>query len=181
MSFPNWRIQIVKSLGMEVWSNDWLTDDVLMLDAQDLANELIAFEKSIHTTDVLFQYCRISSMIENDRVFRHFTINLPGLVGAGDYLPLYCTVRMDMSTEDSDPCRKYFRIPVKESDQTNGAFLSGYMSTLGASIISGLATPGVLSHIVSGKGNSCDGAAIFPRVQMRQLNRRRRKPPVVVP
>jgi hypothetical protein len=175
MALPTWRIQIQKSIVAESWSNDYLTDDLTIEDAQDLANELITWERNIHSGLVIFEYVRISSYIPGDRTFRHLAINLPGLTQIQEHLPLFNTMRVDLGTANSDPARKYYRLPVSELTQQNGAFNTQFLADRAANIQTYLVTPLVLGHIVTTKGNSVVSATVHRYVQMRQLTRRRRK------
>ena len=175
MGLPRWRIEIHKSLENEEWANDYLTDDVTIEDAHSTASLILNFEQHIHQTVVLFTYMRISTTVKDDRVFRHVVINEPGLLASGDHLPLYCVARMDMACGDSDPCRKYYRLPVNESGQTNAILTTDTLGSLNSLIATHLVTPSVLGHIVSGKGNSVQTASFNPNVQMRQLHRHKRK------
>lgn len=175
MSVPLWRIEIHKELPAANWANDYLTDDVTIEDAQDLAALLLSWEKAIHKNAINFSYIRISSYVKGDRFFRHLTINEPGDVFPVDSLPYFNTLRIDFQTAHSDPSRKYYRQPVGEGDQTNGVFSTTFTSGIAALITSKLETPGVLDHLVTPAGNKVGSAVVYPFVQMRQLHRRRRK------
>lgn len=175
MAAPNWRIEIVKQIGAEMWSNDYLTDDATIEDAQDLAALLQTWERNIHMSVVQFPYIRISTTIPGDRIFRHLDTNLGGLVSTAEYMPLFNTLRVNFGTADSDPGRKYYRCPLAEGNQANGNLDALYMGQLGTKITTFLVTPGVLPHIVTPKGNTVVSASIFPQVQIRQLHRRRKK------
>lgn len=175
MGTPRWRIQIQKAVVGEEWSNEYLTDDLLLDDAQDLSSQLLTFERNVHLTNVNFVYVRISSYIPGDRTFRHININQPGLLTTGDFMPLFNTARMDMGTSDSDPARKYYRLPVLETNQASGVFTPAFITTFTTQITNHLVTPGVFAHIVTTAGNTVTGATLHPLVQMRQLHRRKRK------
>lgn len=177
MGSPQYRIDIHKLLGAEEWSNTYLTDDPTLLDAQDLASGLLAFEKQLHHNNVLFTFIRISTVLVDDRVFRHLVVNETGIPSGGDFLPLFNTARMDMQTSSSDPARKYYRLPLSESDQVSGFIAGAYMTALNGAIASHLVTPGLLDHIVTNAGNTVISAAFMPAVQMRQLHRRKRHIP----
>jgi hypothetical protein len=179
MGTPQYRIQIVKSRGFEQWSNDYLTDDPTLLDAQDLAALLLTWEQHIHDTATNFDYIRVSDETPDDRTFRHLVINQPGVVSAGDSLPLFNTLRIDLQTSISDSGRKYYRCPVSEGNQVNGFFTGDYVTAIQGLITTYLVTPDVLSHIVTNAGNTVVAATVHTQVQMRQLHRRRR--PVVAP
>lgn len=175
------RVQINKSTSGESWSNDWIIEDETIEDAQDTASGLIAFERSIHTTAVFFDYVRISTVLEGDRFFRHIALNSSGLSAAAERLPLYCTFRLDLPTANSDPCRKYFRAPVNEADQTNGFVNGDKLADLNSKVASGLATPGLFAKLRSGSGQAVISGSFTIQVQMRQLHRHKRKKVVVVP
>lgn len=174
MAQPNYRIEIVKELFGEQWANDWMTDVVGMNTAQDLASEILSFERAIHQTRVNFLYILISTTLPEDRVFRHIPLNQNGQFISDEYIPLFNTVRLDMATEDSDPCRKYFRLPIGENRITNGILNSDYVGLLNTAWNSYMITGDVFTHIVSGAGNNVLSGAFHLAVQMRQLHRRRR-------
>lgn len=177
MPIPLWRIETVKELNGEVWSNDYLTDDLTIDDAQDLAAVLQTFERSIHSALVQFTYIRVSSYTKFDRTFRHLTTNLAGLQEATDYLPLFNTVRLNLGTSESDPGRKYYRIPVPETQQVNGTLVGSYVAALNGLANTGLVATSAIDHLVTPKGNRITSVTTYPNVQMRQLHRRRKKKP----
>lgn len=175
MPSPLFRITIVKAYNNIEWSNDWLTIDATMADAATRAAQLVTFERNLHLTVVNFLYYRVSTTLIGDRSFRHTGINAPGLRGAsGEPLPLYCTVRMDMPTADSDPARKYFRLPVQETEQSTALLLGTTVTALQNIVQTHLITSGAISGIVTSKGNPVTGATIAALVQMRQLRRKKR-------
>lgn len=171
----SWRVEIHKSLAGEQWANDWLVNDVAMSDAVDVATQLVAFEQHVHMSIVNFDYVMVTSRAVGDRVFRHIPLNFPGLLDLAEYLPLYCTARFDMATEDSDSCRKYFRTPLAEGWQSNGIIAGGIITTLSAAAATYLESPGVYEHIRSPRGNIVTGGSWSNKVQMRQLHRHKRK------
>lgn len=175
MAPPVWRIEINKSFPGEEWANDYLTKSTTIEDAQDLASILLDFERSIHMSAVQFNYMRISSWIKGDRTFRHLAINLAGQATTVEYLPLYCTMRLDLPTANSDPARKYYRLPVGEGAQANGVFNSASIDAWTAAVNTHLVANDAIPLIVTSKGNPCTTANVFPYVQMRQLHRRRKK------
>lgn len=175
----NFRIQIAKTLPEYHWSNEYLCTEETVEDAQDVANELLTFERHIHMAAVQFAYIRVSTTLVGDRFFRHLAVNLPGLGFTVEYLPLYCTARMDMPTADSDPCRKYYRLPVAESDQQNGIMAAARVTDLNNLIATYLVTPGVLAHIFTPRGNPVISASFSNIVQMRQQHRHKKKKVIV--
>lgn len=171
------RVEIRKRLGLADWSNDWLIEAVDMDDAVATATALIEFERRCHFNVVLFEYARVSQNNPLTRVFRHVPINLTGYQDAtgGDQLPLFNTVRIDLQTADSDPGRKYFRLPVMEGWQTNGALNGAQVSAINALITTYLIGSVAGDNIYTPKGHQVTGAQVYPFIQMRQMHRRHKK------
>jgi len=177
MPLPSHRVSIYKQMGSEEWSNDWLLNVTSMDDANDVGDALLEFERHMHSTIITFTYMRISTTAVGDRTFRHIPINQQGLINmeGAETLPLFNTLRVDLSTLDSDPARKYFRCPLSEGMQDGGNLLSTTITNFNGNITSYLANTIALDNIVTTKGNTVSGATVYPYVQMRQLERRRKK------
>lgn len=175
----SYRVEIHKSLQGETWANSYLIGAIDMDDAVATATAIVEFERRMHWDLIYFNYMLVSTILEDDRIFRHIAINLSGYTPSSPntWLPLYNTVRVDFSTTDSDPCRKYFRTPVMEPIQSNGLLepanitaFNGIISTYFFGTVAG-------DNLWSPKGNLVVAGSVYPYVQMRQLHRRRR--PVV--
>jgi hypothetical protein len=177
MGVPTHRIEIRKLYEGQSYSNDYNVECPSMDDAEAMALALVEFERIFHLNNVVFVYYRVSSAAVGDRIFRHQPINSIGLrIRSGSsQLPLFNTARLDMTTEDSDPCRKYYRCPLEETDQDDGHLSAGFWTAITTAwyAMNGAFPTG--SKIVSGKGNNVVGASGFPDVQMRQLRRHRKK------
>src|SRR5215207_8329025 len=170
MPTPSYRITVVKSYLGKTWSNDYLTIDATMTDAATRAVQLVEFERRLHTTLVTFDYYRVSTTIVGDRSFRHVAINQPGLrAGSTDSLPLYCTARLDMPTADSDPARKYYRLPVQEGEQASGTMTAATVTTLQGIVQTYFIATGAISMVVTSRGNPVTTAQMSNTVQMRQM------------
>lgn len=182
MPLPNYRIQIVKSIGAQQWSNDYLVVATDLITAEGYGVTLMAMERGLHGNIVNFDYIRTSTTLKGDRSFNHNPINLLGQqdFGAGEYLPLFNTVRVDFGTGSADPARKYYRCPILESWQANGVLTPGtvaMLTTQAQTILPGGSNP---IPLVTTKGNLVVNASVHAQVQMRQLTRRGKKK-VVVP
>ena len=177
MAMPNFRLSIVKTMGNRNWSNDYLLNISGFVEGSDVANALVTFERNLYLDLVTIAYYRLSTMQVGDRTFRHVNIGLPGLNihGGADYLPLFNCVRVDLSTADHDPARKYFRIPIIEGNQANGQLTGAYRTFLQGKVDQFLVNSVALDNIVTSKGYVVTGASVHGLVQERQLNRRRRK------
>lgn len=181
MGVPTHRIEIRKELNGEDWSNDYLVEAIDMNTAAAFGVDTIEFERQLHAPQVNFVYMRVSTWAKFDRTFRHVSINLPGLGMSAltERLPLYNTLRMDLMTVDSDPCRKYFRVPIHESMQSNGVLEPATIAAWQGYLAAWIAGFDPDFHVVSGAGNNVVGGTVYPLVQMRQLHRHRR--PIVAP
>lgn len=176
MGVPTHRIEIRKELNNEDWSNDYLIESPTMDQAAAFAIDTVEFERGLHINLVNFVYVRTSTVVKFDRIFRHIDLNLPGTgsTATDGMLPLFNTVRMDLRTEDSDPCRKYFRLPVLEAAQNNGRLDPAVIADYAAKLAAWIAGFDPDFHVVSGKGHNVIGGSVYPFVQMRQLHRHKR-------
>lgn len=181
MGVPVYRIEIRKSRLGHQWSNDYLIETIEMGDAVTMAEGALAWERSFHMNVINFDYYRVSTTSPGDRIFRHVPLNIPGLAGAGgsDYLPLFNTLRFDMATLDSDPCRKYFRLPLPEGLVTNEVIDPGTRASIDSAWASWYAAWPDGTRIVSTIGHIVINGSCSPIVQMRQLHRHKRKKIIV--
>lgn len=177
MPLPTHRLEIRKSWGNRSWSNDWLLYVADMAEGELVANALVNFERQMHANVVSFDFYVLSTAPKDGRVFRHKAINLLGVNNAGteQFLPMYCTMRVDLPTVDGDPARKYFRLPLLETQQSNGRLNSTDIATYQGIVNTHLVNSIALDNIVTPKGRVVGGATVHFEVQMRQLRRRRRK------
>lgn len=175
MGLPQWRIQTVKHLGAEDWSNDYLTDLTTLSEAHDFAVSLVQLEEALHQASVRFDYYRVSSVIVGDRVFQHVPINANGAVGVSDSLPLFNTLRIDFETATSDPARKYYRTPIAEGSQQNGTLSSDAINAAALALFTFLGDPELYGNIVTTAGHKVISGTVHDQVQMRQLHRHKRK------
>lgn len=173
------RVQIVKRFNLDEWSNDWLVEATDMDDAVATGNALVTLERHFHGNNITLEYMRVSQNNPLTRVFRHVPINLAGLVdmSGSEWLPLFNTMRVDMQTADSDPGRKYFRVPIPEGWQTNGQLSATQVTAMNGVLTTYLFGSVAGDNIYTPKGHLVIAATVYPYVQMRQLHRRRHKKP----
>lgn len=176
MGMPTHRAEIRKEWQGHSWSNDYLIEGPSMDDAATLALSAVEFERHLHKNAVDFVYLRVSTVNVGDRIFRHIPLNLPGLASTDttNLLPLFNVVRMDLQTADSDPCRKYYRLPISEVQQDNGVIAGSEVIAFGTLLAAWIAGWGSTTKVVSSKGHNVVGGVVYPFVQMRQLHRHRR-------
>ena len=180
MALPTHRVEIFKSLGAGRWSNSYLLNVASMDEGEAVTLALVNFERHMHLDNVRFDYWRCSTMTVGDRVFRHEAINLNGIAakGSAEMMPLFCTLRIDFATMDSDPGRKFYRLPVTEATAVDGIFGAAFLAAVQGTIDTHLVNSIALDNIVTSKGNVITGATPYGQIQERQL-RRRKRPKVV--
>jgi len=181
MGVPTHRIEIRKSRLGKNWSNDYLVEAPTMDDAVTMAEGALAWEKSFHMLSVNFDYYRVSTMSVGDRIFRHVVVNELGVANPtpADFLPLFNTVRFDMQTLDSDPCRKYFRLPLAEVLVENEVILAATRTNIDSGFATWYAAWPDGTNVVSRIGHLVINGSCSPIVQMRQLHRHKR--PTIIP
>lgn len=171
------RLEIHKKLGEEQWVNTYLIEAVDMDEASDLGLLAVEFERRLHRDNVLFEYFIVSTRAIGDRVFRHVAVNAFGLktLTTNSYLPLFNTIRIDFSTLDSDPCRKYYRVPVIEAEQTNGILEPAEVTAYNATISTYFFGTVLGDNLFTPKGHVVVSGSVSPKLQMRQLHRHKKK------
>jgi hypothetical protein len=176
------RLQIFKKLtgNDREWSNTWLYNADDLATALEAATVIGTSETALHQDFVTITRALASDTDPDTDFFATAAINDPGtqVTGAdGAWLPLYNTLRFDINvTGGGRPSRKFYRMPIAESDQQAG-FIdptrgAAFQSTLNAIITAANAVGGVL---VDPDGQTLLDAVVFSQVQMRQLHRKRKK------
>jgi hypothetical protein len=178
MGVPTHRVEIRKSWAGHNWSNDYLVETPSLIDSVALGEQCYDFERTFHESIVTFEYIRVSSVAVGDRIFRHIPKNTLGLAtnGTTNFLPLFNTARLDFATADSDPCRKYYRLPVPEANQDNGLFTVAWLGAVNPTVATFISTWNPGSKIVSKVGHNVVSGLFARPVQMRQLHRHKRPP-----
>lgn len=177
MAPPTHRVEIVKAIGTEEWANDYMCNVADLDAAVAFGNALVTAEKAFHYNNVSFLRLRAATVAVNDRRFRVVTLTGTGsrAATAATQLPLFNTARVDITTTDSDPLRKYYRLPLEEAEVTNAVIEGTTRTLIDNQLAAALANPAVAGRWVSGKGNVAVQAFTQGRVAMRQLKRRRKK------
>lgn len=176
---PVYQIDIEKSAlnaaGVTVfWTNVYHTNQSSQANAVSVGNSLVGWEKAVHAANTLFTKMRVRPAGVPGNVG-----TIIALTGAGsratpaDVLPLYCTARVDFAKATGRPCRKYLRLYLGESEQTNGNLTSAIATTITTSYVTPILSNG---SFCDENGNLITAASVITPVQMRQLRRGSRRP-----
>lgn len=180
-SMALYKIDIEKSFGTEFWTNVYYTDQGSITVAAEAMNAIAANERNIHSTEILFTKGRVSSVTEGDDQFLTVPYGSFGLrVAGGSRLPLFNVARVDISTLGlGRPSRKYYRLPLYESDVDNGVIGTTLLELIEANV--GDIASDIEINAVDVDGQNWQVATAFPTIGMRQLRRgsRRRSTPVL--
>lgn len=171
-----WQIDIEKRLGSEFWSNRYFVEDngAAQTSVLDAADNLTEVERQFHASIVTFTRSRISTVVPGDGVYTIVPINLPGVRGTTNVLPLFNTLRVDLQASVGRPSRKYYRGVLGESDIAGDAVdTAPFITLVDFQLTNAINNPEV--PLVDVGGGALTGVTIFPFVQMRQLRRSRRR------
>lgn len=175
-------VQIFKSHPLEprAWSNDYVVDAGTLETGVAALAIIYAAESTFHNAATTFTHALVSSTVEFDNVFQSVPLNSPGeRANPADNLPLWNTVRLDVTaTGGGRPGRKFYRLPLGESDVANyiiDSGLAGEIKSAMDGVIADLAALGV-PWLVNGE-RAASETNVFAKVQMRQLHRKRRRTP----
>lgn len=169
------QVDIEKRLGSEFWTNVWQVSATDLAGATVVANAITAAERIGHSSAVTFTRHRVSSVAIGDGVYAITPIGLPGLATTGELLPLFNTLRMDLTAASGRPSRKYFRGCLGEGLISGDAVTTSVFLTMSLEIADIFSPGAEQSGIVDPQGELFNGIVIHPFVQMRQLRRSRRR------
>lgn len=174
-----YEVVIQKELNGEFWTNVWYLRANNLAEATDKANTIVNdIERPQHMDSVQFTSYRIRPSGTSNQGTT-VPIGLTGVLPSADYLPLFCTLRVDFLVPTGRPSRKYFRLPIAEGDQQNGVLVpsrvAGYVAHFGNYF-----TAGNAGDLCDVDGQELLDARPIARVAMRQL-RRGSKRPVIAP
>jgi hypothetical protein len=169
------QIDIEKKLGSEFWTNvyqAWAQD---LATAQQFAGLIIAAERLIHNTAVLFTRHRVSSVAIGDGIYTVTAVNQFGQRSVGGLLPLFNTLRVDLNAASGRPSRKYYRGVLSEEDISGDAVDTSPFVAFGNELFDLLQTDPMTTGIIDPQQERLTAVIIQPVVQMRQLRRSRRR------
>lgn len=178
---PLFTVQVFKEGYGEKWSNRYLIEASSLAAAVICAPAIATAERGVHLDTVLFTYMRVSDLVAANDNYATIPVNNTGQTNASaSALPLFNTVRVDIDVEGfGRPSRKYYRLPLMETDQDNHALSGTLVSAMAAMVNAMIAAVdsagGGDGELVDPDGQSWVTATTFPRVQMRQLHRKRRR------
>jgi hypothetical protein len=172
-------LDIEKMFGDEYWTNRYMINAANLAGAAAVAPSIVTIERNVHHFGVLFTRWRVSDTDPATDQYSIGQVNAQGVVAAsGEYLPLFNVCRVDFSTGEGRPSRKFLRLPVVEADQAGGAFNSTFL----AFMVANYANPMLaIANYHDVDDQPFVSATVHPSVQMRQLRRgsRRRLQPVL--
>ena len=172
---PIYKVDIQKQYQNTYWTNVYYVNQPDLASASAAATTIVNVERTIHAPAVNFDKVRVSDLSSTQ--YQTISVNQPGQRSVtGDFLPLFNVLRVDFNVAGGRPSRKYLRLPVAESDQSNGIFTSSALQSLAT----GYAIP-TSTGICDESGSPFTSTSFQERVGMRQLRRgsRRRTTPVI--
>lgn len=177
------RVEVFKEFGGRTWENVYLVGpDSFGEDTLDpeVATVIANSERVFHAAVVQFTYARVSTLVQGDNNYITVPLGFAGqrsVDGAGAMLPLFNTLRVDIQSTAGRPSRKFFRGVLTELDITYTSVNENALAEAQAgvnAIITELATD-TSYRLRDPQGQALVAAIAYPRVQMRQLNRGRRR------
>lgn len=173
---PIFQVDIEKRLGSEFWTNRYIVEAPNIGEASQFGLNIVAVERTIHSTAVQFTKMRTSTTAVGDGIY-----NIAPLAGTGNrsvvgtqLLPLFNTLRVDISANTGRPSRKYYRGVLTENDISGDAVTESFTSFADALENLVGATPPA-PRVVDPDGETLSTITVMPNVQMRQLRRSRRR------
>lgn len=176
---PNFTIQVFhQPNGQEtpLWANTYhvVSDDIYA--ARSAAEgAIVPFEVAIHSPFVYFKEVRISTTPADGFTFITVPLNIAGaLVTAGDQLPKFLALRMDLLTSVGRSGRKFYHLLPGEGDQAGGQWstpLKATVTTNFATMLAALADYGTVLTNESGT-STYDAMRVYDLVTEHQFKRK---------
>lgn len=175
---PLFKVEIFKQYQNENWANVYHLRAADIDEAASGVPILVAAERAIHLNTTEFVSARVADIAEGTDVFYSIPLGGFGSVGPGEAaLPLWNTIRVDFAvTGGGRPSRKFYR---GRLDETASSYLTvvtavaNQIDTELTDMITDLAANG--TPYVDVDDQLVNNAVVYPRVQMRQLHRKRRR------
>lgn len=173
MPLPSSRVTIEKMYQGEYWTNVYFLSSGIA-DALTSANALVAAERAITLSGVLFTKLRVDDNTEDTDIFYTAPINLFGqnTTAGAQYLSLFNVLRVDFAAGAGRPSRKYLRGTLWEAAvnfNTIDPLIVTDWQTNYANVVAGLA------DYVDVDGDPITSGLVYPFVGMRQLRRASKK------
>lgn len=171
---PLYQADIEKRISSEFWSNRYIINAPDFAQATEIADNLVFHERALHTTAVSFTRFRVSTTAIDDGIYTIVPINAAGLRTTGTaLLPLFNTLRFDLSAAVGRPSRKFYRGVLSEGDIAGDAIVVDFTSF--ATTLAGNLGTEIGPGVVDPQGTVLLSVTVHPFVQMRQLRRSRRR------
>lgn len=167
-----WRVGVDKQLGDQEWSNVYTVNAASLAAAITVGSAIVVIEKAVHYDTVSFV-----NLVVEPAILAGGGGTVVGLSGTGarlggdEYLPLFNTVRCWFRPAAGKPSQKYLRLPLRELFQANGALVTTERTFVHNNYVLPLLD---VNEYVDVDGQEFISGAVYPRVQERQLRRKRR-------
>lgn len=178
------KVEIFKTYLGERWENVYLVrgpgDPPAETPSPQIAFVIANAERVFHLPGVTFDYARVSTTAPGDGAFVTVPLGFPGMRAgsdAGQPLPLWNTLRLDLLVEFGRPSRKFYRGVLGEADieymNVAEAIRTNAQTVINA-MIGELNTDANVT-LVDPQGQEIYATTPYTKVQMRQLTRGRRR------
>lgn len=170
------KLEIFKRIGSERWENRYWLETLSFTTATEVAEDVIIAEANFHSTQVAFEYARISTQVEGDDLFVNLPLSISGNVAAsttGGLLPLWNVVKVYLGKDLQRPDYKLYRGCIGETNSEAGSIAAGTRNDIKAQLdVIALGDPAL---IWPASGLAYASVTVDPLIRQRQLHRRKRR------
>jgi len=164
------------SFGVDSWVNTYHVTAVDDEGALSIAAGIVDIEKAVHWSHIAFTQLAVRQDSELAGSGRQIALTGVGERDATDehFLPSFCTVRVTFTDGVNRPDQKYLRLPINETEQSDGTLDGG----LPAFVLANYVDP-LMAYVglVSSNGATYTSGTVQGGVQMRQRDWKRRSRP----
>lgn len=167
-----WKASILKQRGDEQWANVYTLSAGSLAAAISAGLGIVPIEKAVHLTSVFFISLTVEPAILGAGGGTVTALSGTGAVGVSSTeLPLFNTVRVWFRPASGKPSQKYLRLPLRQNDMSGQdvhATTRAFVQANYADVLLGIAA------FVDVDGQAFTSSGVAPRIQERQLRRKRR-------
>lgn len=169
-------VEIEKMYQEEYWVNRYFVTGTVPSDGVGPANNILAAERAITDSRVVFTKYAVRTTLEGDFNFATVPVNAMGTIsnGADPLLPLFNVLRVDFQAAIGRPSRKYLRGVLTEGAIAFMDIGSGHMTSFQTNYATVMAA---IPEYVDAQGQELIAGVVYPKVGMRQLRRGSKKSP----
>jgi hypothetical protein len=173
-----YRLEVFKRLGSETWENTYRLDADSDAEAITFCENLADAERTFHSDQVFFTYCRLSVLPPVPNTFFIIEVNAFGIEpggNTGQLLPLWNVVKAFYQPPSGRPDFKLYRGCLGEANSGDGLVASGLRGLIEGAMDDFISIVDTPAFLTDGDDQPFNDVQCDVFIRERQLHRRKRR------